>query len=558
LVRTLKFMATLAIIVVLASCFSVASAVVLEEPKLLWKYDKEFYDVSVSADGDVVAAVSYTDLYVFNGKGDLLWSWGSSEIEIQTVKVSSDGNAIAIVYASNDNYYVAFWRNVKSLRGNPDPTWISIGLTSFYMIRYLGYGIRSDILDMSADGNYVVLIGLNETSNTVDVLYWANALSSSGDNVEPSWVGKLSYIDEDYDLLGEVRITSDGDKVYVSAPSGTYYFYNCRSGSPQGPVKLLSYENILRLFMDITADGRHLVVGVTNKTYVSKVFFFENNVNLWNTTYAVQKGYIRYILDVEISYDGSLVAIAGFKYVSDKFSDKFYGLIGIYFNPARKPHSSNASFDVFVEISDKVPTAIEVSREAIVGILYDDMEDSFSIFVMNSLGQILWERDFGNTEYVYSLSYSTNGLFVAFATSPQRGGIAYTLYYYQVAEKPKLPSKMEEIQHIKELEKEVMPKIETFEKLGMNLKEIYNILAQTNMTYPFEIEGNENLSKALNELYEAYNYLKGKTIVEDIPPIPVGSEVYNRLVAEYGPMLENYPTLSGRIQLLNAILLQKE
>jgi len=43
----------------------------------------------------------------------------------------------------------------------------------------------------------------------------------------------------------------------------------------------------------------------------------------------------------------------------------------------------------------------------------------------------------------------------------------------------------------------------------------------------------------------------------NIPPIPVGSRLYNELIETYGPLLENYPSVSGRIQLLYAILFAK-
>jgi len=68
------------------------------------------------------------------------------------------------------------------------------------------------------------------------------------------------------------------------------------------------------------------------------------------------------------------------------------------------------------------------------------------------------------------------------------------------------------------------------------------------------VEGEGDIENALYSIREAYNELKGSLIVSDIPPIHFGSETYNRLVEIYGSLLENYPTVSSRLQLLHAIL----
>ena len=106
------------------------------------------------------------------------------------------------------------------------------------------------------------------------------------------------------------------------------------------------------------------------------------------------------------------------------------------------------------------------------------------------------------------------------------------------------------------LEKED-PAKQAYDKLlncNMSLNSIMEYLNEHNKSYGSLAEGEGDLENALYDIRETYNeLLLGSLIVDEIPPIPAGSETYNRLIEIYGPLLENYPSASGRLQLLHAI-----
>ncbi|OYT54979.1 MAG: hypothetical protein B6U76_06865, partial [Desulfurococcales archaeon ex4484_217_2] len=90
-------------------------------------------------------------------------------------------------------------------------------------------------------------------------------------------------------------------------------------------------------------------------------------------------------------------------------------------------------------------------------------------------------------------------------------------------------------------------------KCNMSLNSIMEYLGEHGKSYGSLAEGEGELEDALYGIREAYNDLLGSLIIGEIPPIPLGSETYNRLVELYGPLLEEYPSTSGRLQLLHAI-----
>jgi len=113
--------------------------------------------------------------------------------------------------------------------------------------------------------------------------------------------------------------------------------------------------------------------------------------------------------------------------------------------------------------------------------------------------------------------------------------------------------KMASIKSVFEMEELGKNAYDKLVNTDMSLNSIMDYLREHGKSYSSLVEGEGDIENALYSIREAYDELKGSLIVSVIPPIHFGSETYNRLVEIYGPLLENYPMVSGRLQLLHAI-----
>ena len=113
---------------------------------------------------------------------------------------------------------------------------------------------------------------------------------------------------------------------------------------------------------------------------------------------------------------------------------------------------------------------------------------------------------------------------------------------------------MEDVKRVLEMEE---PGEEAYGKLletNMSLSSALDYLENNNKTYFGLEKGEGGLEDILCNIRDAYKNFRKTLILTEIPAIPKGSNIYNRLIELYEPLLEKYPTISGRIQLLHAIL----
>ena len=131
--------------------------------------------------------------------------------------------------------------------------------------------------------------------------------------------------------------------------------------------------------------------------------------------------------------------------------------------------------------------------------------------------------------------------------------IAYSIWSGKPLKQYYVEDRMAAIREVLEMEKPAKEAYDKLASMNMSLNSIIQYLDEHNKTYD-SLSGDEGyVEAAVHGIKEAYSELKGSLIATDIPPIPLGSETYNRLVELYGPLLEEYPSTSGRLQLLHAI-----
>jgi len=235
-----------------------------------WK-SQTFSHVSVvdlSSDGDYVAAgifdfSDYGVAYWKNAKsltGDPQgWDWLSTEPDtiVRDVAISDDGDSVAL--ASDIPNSVHYWAGAKSLSGDPASTW------------WAGEGIGFSSIDMSSDGDSVIAAGSSVVVGNVDlkdgeskavingngvagakVYFWGQARSLTGKPQVPTW----TYPTDGY--IHDVAIDDLGN--YMAADQnifvpGKVYFFDFRG------TLLWSYPIDLADKVSISADGSTLAVG---------------------------------------------------------------------------------------------------------------------------------------------------------------------------------------------------------------------------------------------------------------------------------------------------------
>ena len=509
----------------------------------LWRLPTPAYNVTVSYDGNVVAIrTTNNEILVYDGSGTELWNYSDPSIRIESLKISKNGDVVvaAVSNMSSGGHHIVCWKNAKSLSGAPEPVWISYDLNG---------PIGRNALAVTADGNSVLAVGTGPNT-----FYWNNTLNIEGSNIYPTWT------DTHY-TLEYARISDDGNVVvdggncrWVGSWNGqygtyylsyVYYYPNSlhRTGHPD-PEEYSEYifpsedapsDSYLE-GLDVSNDGKYFAAGFISKTHANStlVYFKEGSV-LWSSKL---QEYV--ILDVRISGDGNVVAVSAYKPGN--------GVVYIlFYKQATGKSGSTVTPDVVVN------TEIRASE---IG-SFMDMDDEGVIVVFGSGrlavalandGAIVWKFD--AEEHIRDVEISGNGKYAVIAT----GEIDSVFYLPVEYVPPSKPSKniFEEIRRVLNIENETVGSLENLENLNASLDDLSKYISEGNYTYPFSEADSEG--KVLNGLHEAYMYLKGLLIVKDIPPIPVGSDTYNELVSEYGSLLENYPSISGRLQLLYAIL----
>ncbi|MFC1505560.1 WD40 repeat domain-containing protein [Thermoproteota archaeon] len=268
--------------------------------------------LDISDDGNYVVACG-TGQWVFywaNAKGRTTMSestsWKSKEFTyVSVVDLSSDGNYVAAGVLDISNYGVAYWKNAKSLNGDPQGwNWLSTEPDTGF----------SDVA-ISDDGESVAAA----TGVDFSVHYWTGAKSLSGDPASTWWAGEgIAFTSIDMSNDGDSVIaagrpdfdpkSTQGEPTktaFVNGPTGgTVYFWGgarTLTGKPQVPTWTYDADGVIH---DVAIDdsGNYMAADA-NQFSPGKVYFFDfRGVLLWSSPIDLAD-------KVSISSDGSTLAV---------------------------------------------------------------------------------------------------------------------------------------------------------------------------------------------------------------------------------------------------------
>jgi len=261
------------------------SVVYAAPPTVVWSDPVGTNDIALSRNGQYVVVASGNQVrYYGASSGTPLWISTTPSGDVISVAISADGDCVVAgtsgnspsprgVVAGTSGAYVpvgdvVFWKNARTLTGNPAPTWSSVDL---------GGQINRRCLDISDDGNYVVACGTGEW-----VFYWANTKGLSGSGKPTTWKSPQ------FPRVECVDLSSDGD--YVTAgiwdgvPEGfsVAYWKNARTlaGNDLNPYwKSYSPDDIV-VDIAISDDGDY-VAAATGLTL--SVHYWANAKSLTGT-----------------------------------------------------------------------------------------------------------------------------------------------------------------------------------------------------------------------------------------------------------------------------------
>ena len=206
------------LLITLSSATFLSSAVAQEFKQPNWSTSDNAIDLAISADGSIVVVATLNEVRVYNVSGSLLWIWSQENTNIWAVDVSDDGNSVVAAIHRWGVYFVLFWKNAKTLSGNPQPSW-----KSYTIWGWMG----AEALALSGDGNHIVLAHTPyDGQYAYNVSYWNNTLELSG-TPRQTWSG--TYRPIQLGLLLSVDISYDGDIVAVLMENKTCLLYTSPS-----------------------------------------------------------------------------------------------------------------------------------------------------------------------------------------------------------------------------------------------------------------------------------------------------------------------------------------
>ena len=265
-------------------------------PTVIWSNAVPTDDISLSKDGNYVAIASGNQLSFYGRtSGTPLWTHTLSSGNFRSVAISADGDCIVAGISLPDGGKVLFWKNSRTLTGNPASSWMS---------ENLGGGVYRRCLDISEDGNYVVACGTGRW-----VFYWANTKILSGADKPWTWRSVL------FSSVECVDLSSDGD--YVAAGIVDYtlgymaaYWKNTRTltGNDRNPDWKSSSPDNSVSDVAISDDGNY-VAAATGST--KSVHYWANAKSLTgDPDHTWYYGSTKLFNCIDMSSDGNSV-IAG-------------------------------------------------------------------------------------------------------------------------------------------------------------------------------------------------------------------------------------------------------
>jgi WD40 repeat protein len=265
----------------------------------IWSVPDQAYDIAISRDGGIVAAVVSDSegykLKVFDRNG-MLWENGMGSYRPTAVAVSGSGNQVVVAGFSGSDSRIYFWDNAKMVSGTPSKIWQSIDL---------GGSIGPDALAITPDGNHVVAVGTGP-----NIFYWNNTRSLSGTDVGPTWYDSEAPWNLEY-----AAISDDGDVVLAagqfSNTAKIYYYRNSASSSgSRSPLLAISYTGATLAGVAMSGTGDYFVAGFNNIGGSGVLYYFAYNHSCPAKMEYWQIALSDLVADVDLSHDGRAIAVA--------------------------------------------------------------------------------------------------------------------------------------------------------------------------------------------------------------------------------------------------------
>jgi len=240
--------------------------------EMLWNNSMSVYDVAVSRDGKYIAAVNGSGLFYFDANSSSPRWWENPPTYFISVAISAEGEYVAVGTHEGRVYY---WNDSRSRIGAPNsPTWGSI---------YMYGAIERGALDMSDDGDYVVVVGTD-----VNVWFYAGCTVRSGSDQPTTWV------DYPESLVHVVDMSSDGRFVAAGGTPGTggFVVFYKDTHNATSPPKLWHAQSSLPFpIWDIAvSDDGYAVAAITEFEY-DYLHYWANATELSGDPNATWTGY---------------------------------------------------------------------------------------------------------------------------------------------------------------------------------------------------------------------------------------------------------------------------
>ena len=315
-------LASLLLLVILASLASAALWSHSQSSTLLWSIPDHAADLSISGDGRTIAAAVYDPVaggwYVklFDNRGDLLWAWEApAGYMVTAIDVSESGDEVtaAIYNPVSPDSRVLFWGNARSLSGSPEPAWNSSNLWG---------EIGAHALAISDVGDQVLMVGTGP-----NIMYWNNAKSKSGGDMQPDWYDyqapwnlEHAYLSDDGDEVLAVGFESRGSSVNV------YYYRNSTSATLfNDHMYTIQFYGATLESAALSPDGEYFAVSIDDLEAggIIVLMAFDpscpSNISMWS--YSLGLNLVA--ADIALSLDGSTLVAA----VNDKNTGTPYAIM---------------------------------------------------------------------------------------------------------------------------------------------------------------------------------------------------------------------------------------
>jgi len=307
--------------------------------RMLWNSSMQVNDVAVSKDGNYIVAANDTGIYYFASTNSSPKWWYITPGIAMSIAISADGEYVvagdaAYIYYFNDSMArtgeqpSSTWRSANlwgsiergTLDMSEDGEYVAVGGTGESLYYFAGCRGRSGIYEvstwnngflveffavhMSSDGSYVAAGGTNWTSGAGFVIFYKDA-NTEPYPTQPSWKSWSSI----NSTIRDLAVSDDGYAVVavdVVAPETLYYWANATalSGDPNATwTNSGNFESV-----DMSEDGNRVVAG---SSFLPGLYFWSNARARQGTQL---EDWVRieseYVLDVAMSYDGSIIAAA--------------------------------------------------------------------------------------------------------------------------------------------------------------------------------------------------------------------------------------------------------